>query len=267
MKKLRESIKYIFNRNKFDEINSVKQGKDYITYGIMHGDNTILFIKIGYHGSIYGYKHKYVKMAKKINKNHKCTVIVSSNPNGYSDFFEGEINSIKAYAYYHHFDKYQIFYFGHSAGAILGMMHVYKYPEIKKVLLINPPIYNNENTILLDSIKFGITKFNKGKMHIILGTKDYSFLETEKLYESHKEKIQIHKIIGADHNFKNKLKLFINLPELFFYSKNEATKIINLKDLSERLFEIDNMLNAGEITEETAEIEKNKAVDELNSAN
>ena len=48
---------------------------------------------------------------------------------------------------------------------------------------------------------------------------------------------------------------------------NESKKIQNLSDLSERLFEIDNMLNAGEITEETAEFEKNKAVDELNSAN
>ncbi len=46
---------------------------------------------------------------------------------------------------------------------------------------------------------------------------------------------------------------------------NEPKKIQTLSDLNERLFEIDNMLNAGEITEETAEIEKQKAVDELNS--
>lgn len=44
-------------------------------------------------------------------------------------------------------------------------------------------------------------------------------------------------------------------------------KIETLSDLNERLFEIDNMLNAGEITEEIAEIEKQKAADEVNSAN
>lgn len=48
---------------------------------------------------------------------------------------------------------------------------------------------------------------------------------------------------------------------------NESKKIQNLSDLCERLYEIYNMLNTGEITEKTAEIEREKAVDELNSAN
>ena len=53
-------------------------------------------------------------------------------------------------------------------------------------------------------------------MNIILGTKDYSSMETEKIYECYKDKIQLHKVIGVDHNFRNKLKIHSNIPELFF---------------------------------------------------
>lgn len=60
--------KHFFYRNKFDEIHSVKQGNEYITYGIIHGDSTVIFIKVVFQGSIYRYKHKYVQMAKKIIK-------------------------------------------------------------------------------------------------------------------------------------------------------------------------------------------------------
>lgn len=70
----------------FNEINIVKQRNDEIEYGIIHGNNTIVFIKVGLKGSIYGYKNKYLRIAKKLNKEHGCTVIVASNPNGYLVF-------------------------------------------------------------------------------------------------------------------------------------------------------------------------------------
>ena len=63
----------------FNEINIVKQRNDEIEYGIIHGNNTIVFIKVGLKGSIYGYKNKYLRIAKKLNKEHGCTVIVASN--------------------------------------------------------------------------------------------------------------------------------------------------------------------------------------------
>lgn len=50
-------------------------------------------------------------------------------------------------------------------------------------------------------------------------------------------------------------------------NSNKIKKITTLDDLTERFFEIDNMLYAGEITKKTAIIKKKKAVDELNSVN
>ena len=85
----------------FEEINIVKQGNAEITYGIIHGNNIIVFIKAGMNGTCYGYDNKYQRIAKQLNKKHGCTVITASNPNGYQDDFESEMKSLRAYAYYH----------------------------------------------------------------------------------------------------------------------------------------------------------------------
>ena len=51
-----------------------------IDYGIIKGNGTIVFIKAGQDGSMYGYQNKYLKIADNINKKFGYTVICSSNP-------------------------------------------------------------------------------------------------------------------------------------------------------------------------------------------
>ena len=46
-------------------------GKNNHTYGIIRGNETIVFIKPGLGGSIYGYENKYFKIKKKLNMIHK----------------------------------------------------------------------------------------------------------------------------------------------------------------------------------------------------
>ena len=66
---------------KYDTIQK-KLYKDvaYIEYGIVNGNNTIVFIKVGQDGSIFGYQNKYLDIAFELNRKHGYTVIVSSNP-------------------------------------------------------------------------------------------------------------------------------------------------------------------------------------------
>ena len=55
---------------KFDkEIHSKFEDIAIIDYGIVEGNNIIVFIKAGQNGSLYGYQNKYVKMAKRLKKN------------------------------------------------------------------------------------------------------------------------------------------------------------------------------------------------------
>ena len=70
---------------KFDiEIKSNFKDNIIIDYGIIEGNNLIIFIKSGQNGSLYGYQNKYIRMAKRLNKKYGCSVICSSNP------FDGE---------------------------------------------------------------------------------------------------------------------------------------------------------------------------------
>ena len=215
----------IRDKKGFDEINVVKQGDTEITYGIIHGNNTIVFIKAGMHGSYYGYENKYLKIAKLLNKKHGCTVITASNPNGYLDDFESEMKSLKAYAYYHKWDNYQIYYMGHSNGASLGMINAYKFPEIKKLVCINGPLIIEPQKLIP-----GLEGFSGEKMYLVYGSKDPSY-EMLKLYSQlESDKIEFVRIHGANHNFGGCLELFIDLPGLLFFG--DEIKCKNIKRLS-----------------------------------
>lgn len=196
----------------FEEINIVKQGNAEITYGIIHGNNIIVFIKAGMNGTCYGYDNKYQRIAKQLNKKHGCTVITASNPNGYQDDFESEMKSLRAYAYYHKWQDYQVYYMGHSNGACLGMIHAYKYPEIKKLVCINGPLMINPHSLIP-----GIQNFNGKKMNLIYGSEDPSFNMLKMYSELESEKVEITCIKGADHNFDGCLNLFMALPGFFFF--------------------------------------------------
>ena len=51
-----------------------------INYGIISGNEKIVFIKVGADGNIKGYKNKYLKMAHRVHEKTGATVICASNP-------------------------------------------------------------------------------------------------------------------------------------------------------------------------------------------
>jgi hypothetical protein len=64
----------------YDETKTVVQDNASVDYGIVHGSNLIILVKVGMHGSIYGYPNKYLDMAELLNKRYDCTVITVSTP-------------------------------------------------------------------------------------------------------------------------------------------------------------------------------------------
>ena len=68
-----------------------------VIYGIIEAKNTVLFIKAGQDGSMYGYQNKYLTIANNINKNYGYTVICSSNPLRKSNPIEQAIKVIEDY--------------------------------------------------------------------------------------------------------------------------------------------------------------------------
>ena len=210
--------------NGFDERKVLKQGDTDIEYGIIHGNSTIVFIKAGLLGSYRGYKNKYLKIAKRLNRNHRCTVITASNPNGYYDDFDSEMKFLKDYAYQYNLLDYQIYYMGHSNGASLGIIHAYKYPEIKKLVCINGPL--NINLLSLTS---GIRKFHGEKMNLVYCSNDFSFSMVNLFSELESDIVEITKINGADHNFSKCFDLFMALPGFYFFG--DKIKCRNVKKI------------------------------------
>ena len=199
---------------KFD-VEISKQFKDtlMIEYGIINGDNTIVFIKAGQNGSLYGYRNKYIKMAKKLNKKYGCTVICSSNPFDGTNPLDNAKELIEEYA--NKFEDYKIYYLGFSNGALIGACFGTSYDKIKRMALVNAPLEYN-----YDQIVDGALAFNGERITFIYGSKDGSIDCTDLIKDIENDRIRLEIANGQDHYFSKSEKEFQALPEKYlFYDK------------------------------------------------
>ena len=201
------------NELKFDKI--VKSNLEDITtieYGIIEGNNTIVFIKSGQNGSIYGYNNKYIKMAKRLNKKYKCTVICSSNPFDGNNPLDNAFTVIEKYK--SKFEDYKVYYLGFSNGALIGAYFGINYPKIKRMLLVNMPLIYNINLI-----KNNLNNFNNEKVTIVYGSLDYSINLLENIKDIKSNRLDIKVILNEDHYFSKDEEDFYSLPEKYLFYK------------------------------------------------
>ena len=170
-----------------------------IHYGIINGNNKILFIKPGLDGSLIGYKEKYYKLAKYINEKYGYTVVCSNNPSSKAKgTLYNAMDIIQNYIKFMNFTDYEIYYFGYSNGAVLGAIDAYKYPSITKLLLINPPLFIN-----FDKIQRGIEGFKGSKITFVFGELDPSTKYIGLLDLLKKDNLSYYIVKGEDHNLSN----------------------------------------------------------------
>ena len=201
------------NELKFDKI--VKSNLEDITvieYGIIEGNNTIVFIKSGQNGSIYGYNNKYIKMAKRLNKKYKCTVICSSNPFDGNNPLDNAFTVIEKCT--SKFEDYKVYYLGFSNGALIGAYFGINYPKIKRMLLVNMPLIYDINLI-----KNNLDNFNNEKVTIVYGSLDYSINLLENIKDIKSNRVDIKVILNEDHYFSKDEEDFYSLPEKNLFYK------------------------------------------------
>lgn len=187
----------------FDNIENINSGNVVINYGIIKGNEKIVFIKVGKDGSIYGYNNKYLTLAREINYKYGNTVICASN-NEKSTLIN-EIDMIKNYCL-DKFDNYYIYYIGVSNGASLGMRYGYNYEVVKKMLLINGPLMIN-----FDKIINGLLKYKGEKIYLIYGSLDPSIKYVKLLKQIESDKINVITISNEEHNFNFNNEIFIQI--------------------------------------------------------
>ena len=179
-----------------------------IVYGMINGNEKLLFIKVGNGGNIYGYENRYFGISRQIHDAYGCSVLVASNPVEMTikDSIVQDLDFIK--------DNFQniaeIVAFGHSNGGQMLVSYAYMYPIIKKVLATNVPLMIN-----LHKTKEGIQKFAGKKMHMVYGDKDPSFRYLALLNTCVSSKFSYSTVENANHDFYDMREEFMSFPERF----------------------------------------------------
>ena len=196
---------------KFDkEIHSKFEDIAIIDYGIVEGNNIIVFIKAGQNGSLYGYQNKYIKMAKRLNQK---SVICSSNPFDGNNPLDNAMKIIEDYA--KKIDDYKIYYLGYSNGALVGAWFGIKYPKIKRMVLVNGPLMYN-----LHKTKEGALSFKGESINFIYGEYDQSIGYVELLKSIENDKIKVFIEEGQDHHFSKSEEDFKKILEKYLFEMN-----------------------------------------------
>ena len=195
---------------KFDKEIHSNFNDEIIDYGIVEGNNIIVFIKAGQDGSLYGYQNKYIKMARRLNKKYGCSVICSSNPFDGNNPLDNAMEIIEDYAKI--FDNYKIYHLGYSNGALIGAWFGVKYPKIKRMALVNGPLmYNFHKT------KEGALSFNGDMISFIYGEYDQSIGYIDLLKNMENDKIKVFVEKGQDHHFSKSEESFQEIPEKYLF--------------------------------------------------
>lgn len=187
-----------------------------LQYGIMNGSNKILLIKPGLNGSLLGDNEKYYNLAKYINKKYGLTVVCTNNPQDKeNDPLNDALEVIDSYCSFMNYKDYEIYYLGSSNGAVIGAINAYKYKSIKRLLLINPPLFINYH-----KIQHGIENFKGNKITFIFGELDPSTKYVELLDLFKMDNLSYKILEGEDHNLANSTVSIEGLVEKYLLKLN-----------------------------------------------
>lgn len=171
-------------------------------------DNLFLILT-GLGGSADGFCNKYGRICDSVQKEHGFSALVVPTPQdvwGRKDAFFEEVaaNFIQ--------NSRRVYIMGVSAGASLALWFSARYPQIGRVLCVNPVMNLNLHLAIA-----GAHSFCGEKMTIVFGEYDPSAKWAAAIPQ--KNNVQTHIIPGADHVFSGMLDEFIALPERFLFGE------------------------------------------------
>ena len=181
----------------FDQI--ICSEEQHIHMGVVRGAETVLFIKTGQGGSIYGYENKYLELARAMNEKFGCSVFVSATISDSREAYEQEMQIVEEFL---QASAYQIYYMGVSKGGLIGCWYGATNSKIKKIVSINAPLMINFQNKTLPAI----TSLSD-KLAMYYGTLDPSY----RFVDFAKKHVPVNIIEGADHHFSGCTKLLADI--------------------------------------------------------
>lgn len=178
-------------------------------YGILYGNEKIVFIKVGADGSIRGYQDKYLKMAHRIHERLGATVICASNPNvDYSAQVVADKVMIAKVVVDRGFADHEVYFVGTSDGGYQNLLLAGQVPQTRKILGINASLID------ADDLVAQLQKIPYVEKVLVYGTEDDDFACVPMLQTMACENLKIITVEGANHEFKGMLNEFIALIDL-----------------------------------------------------
>ena len=192
----------------YDKIVRKIIGGETINYGIIFGNEKIVFIKTGADGDIRGYKDKYLKMSHRVHERMGATVICASNPEIENGHYAADKEMISYVASELKHTEYMVYFLGVSDGAYHNIVLATEIPQTMKILGIS----TSRKTV--EDFKEKLQVLAHVEKILVYGTEDYEYDVVPMLKDLECENLKVMIIEGADHDFKGMLDEFIALSDL-----------------------------------------------------
>lgn len=194
----------------YDKILSATVDGEKIKYGILFGNEKIVFIKVGADGNIRGYQDKYLKIAHRVHDRIGATVICASNPYIVEDkHINADKMLINKVTAEQGFDHYEMYFVGTSDGGYHSLLLSQQFSQTSKYLGINSSHKG------IEDFAERIQSLPQVMKYLVYGRKDEDFdkdVPTMNVLEC--ENLEIILLDEVDHDFKDRVDDFIVLIDL-----------------------------------------------------
>lgn len=195
---------------KYDKILGKTVDDEKINYGILYGNEKIVFIKVGADGSIRGYQDKYLKIAHRVHDRIDATVICASNPYIVEDkHIKTDTELINKVITERGFDNYEMHFVGTSDGGYHSLLLSQQFSQTSKYLGINSSHKG------IEDFAERIQSLPQVRKYLVYGSKDEDLdkdLPTMNALEC--DNLEIILLDEVDHDFTGKVDDFIALIDL-----------------------------------------------------
>ena len=179
--------------------------------------NKVVMILVWKWGTTSGYQNKYITIASNLAEKYGVNVFVVENPWISRDdpklFVECAMGFVEEQMKKSGFDDWEIYGMGHSAGAHFWGRFAHLYPNVSKLLLINPVVSVN-----FTKLKKELQAY-QGELFLIQWSKDHDFFYNPLLDPIKSEKKQVIILDWVNHEFSNEggFDLFLTLAETYLF--------------------------------------------------